>query len=46
MLNTVQGKAEPEVTFEEYWETISELNESVQDLDEQVFRMIDKNMGR
>ena len=46
MLNTVQGKGEREVTFEEYWETISELNESVQDLDEQVFRMIDKNMGR
>ena len=41
MLNAIKGKAEEEVTFEIYWETIFKLNETVEDLDEIVFKMID-----
>ena len=43
MLNAIKGKAETEVTFEMYWETIFELNETVEDLDEIVFKMIDNH---
>ena len=41
MLNAIKGKPEEEVTFEMYWETIFKLNETVEDLDEIVFKMID-----
>jgi hypothetical protein len=43
MLNAIKGKAEAEVTFEMYWETIFKLNETVEDLDEIVFKMIDNH---
>ena len=44
MLNAIKGKPEAEVTFEMYWETIFKLNETVEDLEDEIFRLIDKSI--
>lgn len=46
MLNTVQGKGEREVTFEEYWETIADLNETAESIDDEIFKLIDKAISK
>lgn len=46
MLNIVQGKGEREVTFEEYWEKISELNETAESIDDEIFKLIDKAISK
>lgn len=46
MLNAVKGKAEKDVTFEEYWETIADLNETAESIDDEVFKLIDKSITK
>jgi hypothetical protein len=46
MLNAVQGKGERDVTFEEYWETIADLNETAESIDDEVFKLIDKSITK
>lgn len=46
MLNVVQGKGERDVTFEEYWEKIADLNETSETIDDEVFKLIDKSISK
>lgn len=46
MLNAVQGKAERDVTFEEYWETIADFNETSETIEDEVFKLIDKSITK
>ena len=46
MLNAVQGKGERDVTFEEYWETIADLNETSETIEDEVFKLIDKSITK
>lgn len=46
MLNVVQGKGEREVTFEEYWETIADLNETAESIDDEIFKLIDRAISK
>ena len=46
MLNLIQGKDDRDVTFEEYWEKIADLNETSETIDDEVFKLIDKAISK